>query len=131
MKLTLLKIINMKHCSRNVVCYVIDPLSVLSYVGLRLTAVGGGTALRFLPERHIWCAGWRVAKIQELEQSQKPDVPEGKRVDGVDPEVGIKSIEDLIKSDPNCSPEAKAFFSQNLFFFWGPEVKGRLMPPPP
>ena len=71
----------MKHCSRNVVCYVIDPLSVLSYVGLRLTAVGGGTALRFLPERHIWCAGWRVAKIQELEQSQKPDVPEGKRVD--------------------------------------------------
>ena len=85
MKLTLLKITNMKYCSRNVVCYVIDSISVLSYIGVRLTVVGGDTAMRYLLERHIWCENLAVAQIQELEQSQRPDVPEGKRVDRVDP----------------------------------------------
>ena len=106
----------MKHYSRNVVCYAIDPASVRCYIGLRLTAVRIGTALRFLPERQIWCAqkyyiccaGWVAAQIQR----QK-----GQRVDGVDPKVEIESIGDLINLDPNCSLEAKAFFSPNLFFF--------------
>ena len=105
----------MEHRSRSVVCYAIYPISVRCYIRLRLTTVRSGTALRFLPERqilfakqyYICCAGWAAGQIQRQN---------GQRADGVDPKVKIKSIEDLINSDPNCDPEAKAFFSPNLFF---------------
>ena len=104
-------LIKPKSARRSVVCRVFDPISFTT----RLVALVCGTSLVYMPKVdaaiqkccaaiNIGCLGAQQAQQQEQQE----------RLEGIDPEVKMESVGRLIVSDPNSSPEAKAFFSPNI-----------------
>ena len=101
-------LIKPKSARRNVVCHVFDPISFAT----RIVALRSGTALVYLPKvdevLQKCCAAINIGclEAQQAHQQEKPE--------GVHPEVKMESVGRLVVSDPNSSPEAKAFFSPNI-----------------
>ena len=108
-------LIKPKSSRRNVVCRAFDPISFAAGI----VSLRSGTVLVFLPKvDEILQKCWAAINIGCLAAQQAQKFENGfgvqERPEGVDPEVKMESVGRLIISDPNSSPEAKAFFSPNI-----------------
>ena len=93
-------IMSKKNNSRNVViCHCVDPLSILALVGAGLVRGAGGLSIRYAPEIQIKlarCLIYRKRRGAEKENTYKDDI---------DPQKYMENIQQLIASDPNCTPD--------------------------
>ena len=65
-----------KLSRRNIICYCVDPISILSYIGLGIIRTGGDVSMRFAPEIHMcfarkWATHRRNGRTNKEELIQK------------------------------------------------------------
>ena len=62
-----------KLSSRNIICYCVDPLSILAYIGLGIIRTVGGVAMKFAPEIHT-CFARRCATHRRNRRTNNEDI---------------------------------------------------------